>query len=30
MLNSSKSFDFMNEAHAIISNNQFYDIGYLK
>jgi len=30
MLNSSKPFDFMNEANVIISNNQFYDIGYLK
>ena len=30
MFNSSKPFDFMNEANAIISNNQFDDISYLK
>mgnify|MGYP006964544540 CR=1 FL=1 len=29
MLKSSKPFDFMDEANAIISNDQFYDIGYL-
>ena len=30
MLNSSKPFDFMNEANATILNDQFSDIGYFK
>ena len=30
MFNSSKPFEFTNEANAIIWNNQFDDISYLK